>query len=521
MQARLRSSGSAIACLLSLALAAGGCTSLRQWWHNGCKVGPNYARPRAPVASAWVDAGDPRVKSEPAADCAWWTVFNDPVLNGLVDAARAQNLDLRAAGTRIVEARAQRGIAVGNLFPQQQTAVGTYVHGQITKNLGLPLPTSVSLYATGFNASWELDVWGRYRRTIEGATAEVDAAIEGYGETLVMLLADVAASYVEMRTFEQRLAYARKNLEIQRGSTQLAEQRFKNGAATELDVRQARSNLAQTESLIPALVAGQRRSANQLCILMGMPVMDLTGGLDAAPIPRAPAEVSIGIPADLLRRRPDVRRAEREVAAQSAQIGIAQSDLYPRLSLNGFLGYAANNFRDLFRTDSFTSFIIPSLQWNVLNYGRIANNIIAQDARLERKALEYQQTVLRGGREVEDGLIGFLQSQQAAASLQQSVAEAQRAVELVLLQYEGGVTDFNRVYNTQSTLVVQQDQLAQAQGDIALRLVDVYRALGGGWKYFVGGEMPQARPQHAAPPAPPASEEVPASGQPQGGKGEQ
>ncbi len=489
--------------LVGITATCVGCTSLRQWWRNGCKVGPNYARPPAPVAPSWVDSNDPRIIAERAADCSWWTVFNDATLNGFIDQARAQNLDLRAAGTRILEARAQRGIAVGNLFPQQQTALGTYAHGQITKNLGIPLPGTVSLYATGFNASWELDFWGRYRRTIEGATAEVDAAIEGYGETLVMLLSEVASNYVQMRTFEQRLAYARRNVEIQKGSTKLAEERFKNGAATELDTRQARSNLAQTEALIPPLVAGRRQAANQLCILMGMPVVDLASSLEPAPIPVAPSEVAVGIPADLLRRRPDVRRAEREVAAQSAQIGIAESDLYPRLALNGFVGYAANNFRDLFRTDSFTAFIIPNLQWNVLNYGRIANNIATQDIRLEREALEYQQAVLKAGREVEDALVGFLQSQQQTANLAQSVAEANRAVELVLLQYEGGVTDFNRVFNAQSTLVVLQDQLAQTTGDIALRLIDVYRSLGGGWRYFVGGQMP---PPAAAAPA----EQVPA-----------
>jgi len=505
---RLQSRRALLLLLAGMFAMCVGCTSLRQWWRNGCKVGPNYARPPAPVAPSWVDGNDPRVIAERAADCAWWTVFNDATLNGLVDQARAQNLDLRAAGTRILEARAQRGIAVGNLFPQQQTAIGTYVHGQVTKNLGIPLPGEMSLYATGFNASWEFDFWGRYRRTVEGATAEVDAAIEGYGETLVMLLSEVANSYVQMRTFEQRLAYARRNVEIQRGSTKLAEERFNNGAATELDLRQARSNLAQTESLIPPLVAGRRQSANQLCILMGMPVVDLAPSLEPAPIPVAPAEVAVGIPADLIRRRPDVRRAEREVAAQSAQIGIAESDLYPRLALNGFLGYAANNFRDLFRTDSFTAFVIPSVQWNVLNYGRIANNIAAQDIRLQREALEYQQAVLKAGREVEDALVGFLQSQQQAASLSQSVTEANRAVELVLLQYEGGVTDFNRVFNAQSTLVVQQDQLAQTTGDIALRLIDVYRSLGGGWRYFVGGQMPLPRatpPAEQVPPGTPAA----------------
>ena len=466
-------------------------------------------RGRRPPCAPWVDSANPRVISEPAADCSWWTVFNDPVLNGLIDTARAKT---SICGPR-VRASSKPGHSAASpsatCFRSSKPPWALTFMARCRRTCNCPFPPNFSFYATGFNASWELDVWGRYRRMIEGSTADVDAAFEGYGETLVMLLSDVATAYVQMRTFEQRLDYARKNVDIQRGSTHLAEQRFTNGAATELDVRQARSNLAQTEALIPSLVAGRRRAANQLCILMGMPVTDLAEALNAAPIPRAPAEVAIGIPADLLRRRPDVRRAEREVAAQSAQIGVAEADLYPRLSLNGFLGYAADNFRDIFRTDSFTAFIIPSLQWNVLNYGRIVNNITAQDARLQREALEYQQTVLCAGREVEDSLVGFLQAQLAAVSFAQSVVEAQRAVELVLLQFEGGVTDFNRVFNAQSTLVVQQDQLAQAQGDIALRLVDVYRALGGGWRYFMGGQMPQVQPQENIRPMTPA-EIVPA-----------
>ena len=347
-----------------------------------------------------------------------------PGLNGLIDTARAQNLDLRAAGTRILEARAQRGIAVGNLFPQQQTALGTYVHGQMSKNLGITLSAELQLLC-----HWLQCLLGTRRvgpipphhRRLDG---RVDAAFEGYGETLVMLLSDVATAYVQMRTFEQRLDVpAQERRDPVRGSTHLAEQRFTNGAATELDVRQARSNLAQTEALIPAAVAGRRRAANQLCILMGMPVMDLAESLNAAPIPRAPAEVAIGIPADLLRRRPDVRRRRaREVAAQSAQNRRRRGRSLPTVVAQWLLGLRGGQFPHIFRTDSFTAFIIPSLQWNVLNYGRIVNNITAQDARLQREALEYQQAVL-AGREVEDSLVGFLQAQLAAVSFAQSVVE--------------------------------------------------------------------------------------------------
>ena len=472
---------------LFVLLMASGCTGLSQWVHNGFKLGPAYARPAAPVAAGWIDQGDPRVKSVPAQDCAWWTVFSDPTLNRLIDTAYRQNLDLQTAGARILEARARRNIAAGNLFPQSQTAVAGYAHAQIGQNLGLPLPNTLDIGATGFNASWELDFWGRYRRLIEAADANLEASTESYGEALVMVLSEVAANYVQLRTFEQRLQYASENVAIQKKSLELAEARFAQGVAAELDARQARSNLAQTESTIPPLQAGRRLAANRLCILLGMPVSDLASQIDAAPIPNAPPDVAVGIPADLLCRRPDIRRAERQVAAQSAQIGIAEADLYPRLGVTGFIGYAANDLSDLFASSNFTGFIIPSLRWNILNYGRIVNNVAAQDARLQAATFQYQQTVLTAGREVEDALVQFIQAQKQARHLEDGVTEGQKSVELVVEQFEGGITDFNRVYTTQSQLVTQQDQLASTRGNIVLYLIQVYRAMGGGWELFVEG----------------------------------
>jgi len=488
--------------LAPVLMSLSGCVSLREFVHNRFKLGPNYQPPPAQVAGTWIDFADPRVKSDPSADCAWWTVFNDPVLDHLIDTAYRQNLDLRAAGTRVIEARAQRGIAVGNLFPQQQSASMSYLHAQISENLNIPFPTQVNLWASGFNGSWELDLWGRYRRSIEAADANLGASVEGYGEVLVLLLSDVASNYIELRTFQQRLAYARENVEIQRGSWRLADVRFKQGASNELDVRQARSNLSQTEAVIPTYEASIREASNALCVLMGMSPTDLASSLEARPIPTAPPEVALGIPADLLARRPDVRRAEREVAAQSARIGIAQTDLYPSLSLNGYLGFLSNGFNDLFEAKSLTGFILPQVQWNVLNYGRISNNIIVQDARLQGAALKYQQTALKAGQEVENGLTRFLHAQQRAKYLQRSVTDAQRAVELVQFQFRTGTTDFNRVYNLQSLLAQQQDQLAAAQGSIALNLVAVYKALGGGWRCFLycdGMPAPSASQLEALP----------------------
>ena len=414
-------------------------------------------------------------------DQAWWEVFNDPILSSLIETAHQQNLSLKAATARILEARARRSIAAGNLFPQSQQAIGNYAHAQITQNLGLPVPTNVNVFADGFNASWEADFWGRYRRTIESSDANLGASIESYGNARILLVAEVATNYIQLRTYQQRLAFARENLSILQRSTELAQARFDEGASTELDLRQAKASLAQTEATIPPLEAGARLAANQICVLLGMPVSDLASQLEPAPIPVAPPEVAIGIPADLLRRRPDVRRAERQVAAQFAQIGVAEADFYPRLSVNGFIGYVANDFNDLFRSDSLTTFVLPSLQWNILNYGRILNNVRAQNALAEAAVLDYQQLVLNAGREVEDALTQFIQAQRQTRSLEQSVDEYRRAVDIAQTQFEGGVADFNRVYTTQIQLVSQQDQLGLARGSIALYLVQVYRAIGGGW----------------------------------------
>jgi len=455
--------------------------------HNGFKVGPNYCPPTAPTADQWVDEGHPAVNSA-ATDYAWWTVFKDPTLNTLIDTAYAQNLDLRAATARIIEARARRRIAVGNLFPQSQQAILAYAHGQTPgRTSGLPFGSAINFWADGFNASWELDFWGRLRRNIEAADANIDVALEGYGNSLVMLLSEVATNYVQLRTFEQRLIYARENVEIQAKSLELVQIRYEAGTVTELDLRQARASLAQTQAAIGPLESGRRLAANQLCVLLGMPVVNLAAQLPAAPIPTAPPQVAVGIPAELLMRRPDVRRAERQAAVQSAQIGIAEADLYPRLSVTGFIGYTAQDFSGLFDASNLTAFILPTLQWKILNYGRIVNNIEAQNALLENAIYQYQQTTLRAGREVEDALVQFIQAQQQAMFLQRSVEESGRAVQIAQEQFRGGTADFNRVYTNQSQLVAAQDQLAAVRGNVALYLIQVYKALGGGWEYFCDG----------------------------------
>lgn len=487
----------AAACLAVSVLLACGCTTLEEWIHNGFKVGPNFCPPPSPVASDWIESADVHVVRSPLQAADWWTVFGDPVLSGLIETAYRQNLDLKTAVMRVLEAQAQRNISAGNLFPQTQEAAGTYLHAQLSKNLNfvnsvsLPggpsfgIPTSINVWSTGFTASWELDLWGRYRRAVESSNAQLDASVEGYHDALVTLVADVATAYVQTRTFQQRIAYARRNVELQRGSLELVQARLREGSATGLDVAQAESNVAQTASSIPPLVIGLRQANDRLCILLGEPVHELS--LAEEPIPKAPPEVAVGIPAELLDRRPDVRQARLQAAAQSAQIGVAEADYYPSIGVAGFIGYAADDIRHLFEESSFTGLILPNFQWKILNYGRIVNNVRVQDSRFGERVLRYQQTVLTAGREVEDALVQFLQYQVQARELEQSVRAAQRSVDLVIEQYRAGRADFNRVYTTQSVLVTQQDQLAAVEGNIALSLIGVYRALGGGWQYFEHG----------------------------------
>jgi len=474
-----------------------GCSGLKEWAHNGGKVGPNYVTPPAAVAANWIDYQDPRIKSEQQDVSHWWGVFGDPVLDSLIDEACKQNLSLRVAGERIAESRARRGIAVGNIFPQQQELAATFTANKASTASVTGQPEQWFRNSeVGFNVSWELDLWGRFRRAIEAADADLDASVANFDDVLVVLLADVSANYVQYRTFQERIAIARRNVEIQSKSYQLAQDKFKAGATTERDVQQSRQVLEQTRALIPQLEAGARQAANALCVLLGIPPVDLSARLGGVGIiPTAPPELALGIPADLLRRRPDVRRIERQAAAQSALIGVAKADLYPRLSLLGSIGVRAEDFSDMFKTPgSIAGSIGPSINWDILNYGRIEGNVHVQEARFRQLVYSYQEAVLRAGREAEDAAVGFLKAQERAHYLGDSVAAASRTVDISYVQYQQGVIDFTPVYLFEGTLAEQQDALALARGQIALSLVDLYRAVGGGWEMRL--------PNHAAAPPP-------------------
>ncbi len=484
------------ACSLGLAvLTIGGCTSLSEYVHNGFKVGPNFRQPDAATAPAWLDSADKRVRVESDDLSKWWAVFHDPVLDALIDDAYKQNLTLRQAGLRVLQARDQLGIATGNLFPQTQAVKGAFTQTALSAqdaNVVFDTPAG-PLALTRFYPqwdlpigamSWEIDFWGRFRRAVEANAANLDASSANYQDVLVTLLSDVATNYVALRTLEQQIEYTKTNVDLQSKTLTIVRARFKVGTVTGVDLHQAESVLKQTESQIPELEIALRQTQNQICTLLGIPPEDLRARLGKASIPTAPKEVAVGIPADLLRRRPDIRRAERQAAAQSAQIGVAQADFYPAIAINGTIGYSAQQFKDLWGPAAFAGTIGPSFQWNVLNYGRILNNVRLQDAKFQESVAAYQDTVLKANQEVEDGLATFLKAKQRADLLKISVDEALEAVKLVLVQYEKGTADFTRVTQLQEALVVQQDNFAQAEGEIARGLIQVYKGLGGGWEAF-------------------------------------
>ncbi len=504
-------------------LVNSGCitTGPHQWLRNGLKVGPEYGRPDAPVAAEWIQANDPLVQSSRLENGDWWNVFSDPTLTALIHLAYEKNPNLRAVGARVLEARAGQAISVGNMLPQSQQMVGSYARANLNSNMpvinqlikSLPagsVPLSFSNWLYGFNLSWELDLWGRIRRNIESSNASLDGSVEDYDSALVTLFADVATNYIQYRVAQQRIKIARDNVRIQEGVLALAAEKLRVGTTTRLDVEQARTVLEQTRSTIPGQEITLGQANDTLCILVGVPPRDLEAdlgpgpALGSSPIPNTPAWVAAGIPADLLRRRPDVRSAERQVAAQSAQIGVAEADFYPTIFINGTIGWDAENFSQAFSTRSFLGLLIPGFRWNVLNYGRILNNVRMQEARLQEMIATYQSQVLSAGREVQVPMRGFLKSQEQAGDLARSVTAAAAATEVGVTQYRTGTIDFNRVFNLETTQVQQQDRLATALGDIALNLIAVYRALGGGWELRLEKDPRQApAPTLAANPAPP------------------
>jgi NodT family efflux transporter outer membrane factor (OMF) lipoprotein len=499
---------------------------------DGCLVGPDFSSPSAPVAQKWLESNDPSVNTRDQEYRDWWTVFHDPVLNRLIETAYNQNLSLVSAGTRVLEARAELGVAIGEFYPQVQQGTGevTYIRPSHADTTRFPSGVTQNFWrdALGLTVNWELDFWGKFRRAIESADASYLASIANYDYVLATLLGDVATTYIGIRTLQTQIEIARENIVKQKKALAIATAKYQGGTATKLDVYQAQNVLAQTEATIPQLTIQLDQGLDALAVLLGMapqPMDPLLRGSSGIPVP--PKTVAVGIPADLVRRRPDIRAAELAAMAQSAQIGIAEANLYPAFSLTGTFGTAASNvgqskLKRVFEGRGITFAFGPAFQWNILNYGQITNQVRVEDAALQTLLVEYQNTVLKAQQEVENGLASFLQGREQVDFLRESVAAANAALGLAFLQYNLGTRDFTTVLTAEQNLYTAQSNLTTAEGNVSTGLASVYRALGGGWQIradneFVPGataeEMrnhtnwgellpPPGTPQPPAPPLP-------------------
>lgn len=461
----------------------------------GCAVGPDFEAPSVRVAPNWLEWRNKSLKTGDAGDRAWWRVFRDPVLDRLIETAYAQNLTLLSAGTKVLQARAALGIAIGEFYPQQQFAAGllTYNLRSTADNStgAFPSGTAANYWfgLLGIQAAWELDFWGKFRRGVESADAAYLASIATYDDVLVTLLSDVARTYIGIRTLEKQIGIARENAARQREAVTIARERYKGGAATMLDVYQAENVLGATQASIPQLTIQLQHGLNALRVLLGMAPEPLGFLLarSTGVIPTAPATVAVGIPADLLRRRPDIRAAELRAAAQSAQVGVALTDLLPAISINGSFAGAAStllggSLANIFQPSGRNFTVGPSFQWNILNYGQITNNVRLQDATLQQYLIDYQNSVLKAQQEVENGIATFLLSRSQAKYLKNSEAAASGALRIAMLEYQQGTRDFTTVLTAEQNLYLAQFNLAAATGNISTGLVAIYRALGGGWQ---------------------------------------
>jgi NodT family efflux transporter outer membrane factor (OMF) lipoprotein len=470
-----------------------------------CLVGPDFEKPLAPIAERFLKAGGPAL-AEHQDYREWWKSFNDPVLNRLIGLAYAQNLTLLSAGTRVIAARAALGVAIGEFYPQSQQATGGVNYTGQSRTDPFSSPTAPRYFWTdnlGAKIAWELDFWGKFRRGVESADAAYLASIATYDDVLVTLLGDVTTTYIGIRTTQQQIAIARDNVVKQRRALAIAQARYTGGIASKLSVYQAQNVLGQTESAIPQLQIQLDQGLDALRLLLGMPPKSLDALLSGSHgIPLPPKSVAVGIPADLVRRRPDIRAAELAAAAQSAQIGIAEADLYPAFSLTGSFGGIASTVPHASLSDVFTAHGIafgfgPSFAWNILNYGQITNNVRVQDAKLQGLLVDYQNTVLKAQKEVEDGLATFYDSQRQVVYLRQSVAAANSALGIALIEYNLGTRDFTTVLTAEQNLYTAENNLAIAEGNVSTGLTAVFRALGGGWQIREGSSdfVPEATRQ--------------------------
>lgn len=490
----------------------------------GCNVGPNYTPPKPKLSSAY---GEPleRGAVAGATDLThWWTVLKDPTLDSLIDRAVAGSPTLREATARVVEARAQRTVVAADLYPTVD-ATGAYNRSRTSSNIGFTLNdpnasaggqgnilsdipgSELDFYQVGFDAAWEIDVFGHTRRSIEAADAGTQAAQEARRDALVTLMAEVARTYVQVRSLQARIQIANDNARAQQESAELSRARSAAGLASELDPLRAEAQLAATRSQVPALEAQLKTTIHRLGVLLGQDPASLLDELSSpAPVPGIPDQIAVGIPSDLLRRRPDIRRAERELEIATANIGVATADLFPRFSITGSFGFESSDVGNLFSADSRFWAIGPAVRWPVFQGGRIRGNIRVQNARQEQALARYETTLLTALEDVENALVNYSREQARRDTLREGVGSANTAVDLARELNTRGLTDFLSVLDAQRQAYTLQEQLAISEAAVTSNLIALYKALGGGWEAM---EPPRAPAGSAA--AAPDAQPTPAT----------
>jgi len=454
---------------------------------TGCAVGPDYHPPNVTTPSSWTSPLANGETNSPAHLAAWWKNFNDTNLDSLMATAVQSNLTLRIAEDHVREARAERGVVTGGLWPSVGSSA-SYSRNRFGANSFPPLakfgvPLDYNLYNAGFDAAWELDIFGGTRRAVEAANAEIGGAEYGQRDVLVSLLAEVARNYVGARGYQQRLAITRQNIQVQQQILDLTSNRFQNGLSSDLNVQQATALLTATEAQVPSLETGFDQSVHHLAMLLGQPPGALMDEMSAEkPIPLTPPEVPVGLPSDLLQRRPDVQRAESELAAATARIGEAKADFFPKFSLTGFAGLESVSANNWFDYASRYWSAGPTVQWELFQAGSIRANVRVQNARQEQALDSCQQTVLVALEDAENALTAYAREQTRRKSLAQSVRANERALELATQLYNNGLADFLGVLDSERSLFAAQDALVQSDQAVSLDLVQLYKALGGGWQ---------------------------------------
>jgi multidrug efflux system outer membrane protein len=453
----------------------------------GCAVGPNYQPPKTTAPEQWTSPMAGGETNGPVNLSTWWKNFNDTNLDSLIATAIQSNLTLRVAEAHVREARAERDVLAGSLWPSVGSS-GSYSRNRYGANsfpplAGFGIPLDYSLYNANFDAAWELDIFGGTRRAVEAANAEIGAAEYGQRDVLISLLAEVARNYIEARGYQQRLDIARQNIQVQQETLALTQNRYQNGLGNDLDVQQATAILETTKAELPSLETGFTQSVNGLAVLLGQQPGALIHNMSAEiPIPPAPPQVPVGLPSDLLQRRPDVQRSERELAAATARIGAAKADLFPQFSLTGIAGLESVSAGNWFDYASRYWSAGPTVQWEIFEAGSIRANVRVQNARQEQALDGYQQTVLVALEDAENALTAYAREQTRHESLSQSVQANEQALELSTQLYKNGLADFLHVLDSERTLYEAQDALVQSDQIISLDLVQLYKALGGGWE---------------------------------------